>query len=48
MYYMSKDREKGTGLGLFLVKEALQKLGGEIEVKSEKGEGSTFSVILKK
>lgn len=48
MYYMSKDREKGTGLGLYLVKEALQKLEGEIEVKSEKGEGSTFSVILKK
>lgn len=48
MYYMSKDREKGTGLGLYLVKEALQKLEGEIKVKSVKGEGSTFSVILKK
>jgi len=48
MYYMSKDREKGTGLGLFLVKEAIEKLEGEIRVKSVKGEGSTFSVILKK
>ncbi|MFZ1806821.1 MAG: HAMP domain-containing sensor histidine kinase [Cyclobacteriaceae bacterium] len=48
MYYMSKDREKGSGLGLFLVKEALEKLEGEIHVKSTKGEGSTFSVILKK
>lgn len=48
MYYMSKDREKGTGLGLFLVKEAIEKLEGDIQVKSVKGEGSTFSVILKK
>ncbi|MEP2670100.1 MAG: HAMP domain-containing sensor histidine kinase [Cyclobacteriaceae bacterium] len=48
MYYMSKDREKGSGLGLFLVKEALEKLEGTIEVKSEKGQGSTFSVVLKK
>lgn len=48
MYYMSKDREKGTGLGLFLVKEALSKIDGEIQVNSVKGEGSTFSVILKK
>ncbi len=48
MYYMSKDREKGSGLGLFIVKEAISKLNGQIEVKSVKGEGSTFSVILNK
>jgi signal transduction histidine kinase len=48
MYYMSKDREKGSGLGLFIVKEAIIKLGGEIEVKSVKGEGSTFTIILNK
>lgn len=48
MYYMSTDREKGTGLGLYIVKEAVAKLEGRIEVKSVKGMGSTFSVILKK
>ena len=48
MYYMSQDREKGSGLGLFIVKEAIAKLGGEIKVESSKGLGSTFSVILKK
>lgn len=48
MYYMSKDRERGSGLGLYIVKEAINKLEGEIEVKSVKGEGSTFSVVLKK
>jgi len=48
MYYMSKDREKGSGLGLFIVKEAVTKLGGTIEVKSMSGEGSTFSIALNK
>ncbi|HCR55322.1 MAG TPA: two-component sensor histidine kinase [Cytophagales bacterium] len=48
MYYMSKDREKGTGLGLYIVKEAVNKLNGKIELKSKKGEGTTFSVILEK
>lgn len=48
MYYMSQDRGKGSGLGLFIVKEALSKIGGEIEVESTKGKGSTFTVILKK
>lgn len=48
MYYMSTDREKGTGLGLYIVKEAIAKLEGRIEVKSVKGNGTTFTVILNK
>ncbi|HSD63669.1 MAG TPA: PAS domain S-box protein [Ignavibacteriaceae bacterium] len=34
--------EKGTGLGLSLVKEIIEKHGGEISVKSEYGMGSDF------
>lgn len=48
MYYMSQDREKGSGLGLFIVKEAISKLNGEIRVKSTKGAGSTFTLVLNK
>ena len=36
----------GTGLGLALVKEAAEKIGGEIHVESQAGRGSTFSVLL--
>ena len=38
--------ETGTGLGLKLCKEFLEKNGGSIRVNSNPGQGSTFSVIL--
>lgn len=38
--------EKGTGLGLILTREFLDKNGGEIEVESKPGCGSTFTVFL--
>ncbi len=36
----------GTGLGLAIVKSIMEKLGGEIRVKSKLGEGSTFTILL--
>jgi len=36
----------GTGLGLAITKQFTEMMGGRINVKSEFGEGSTFSVYL--
>jgi protein-histidine pros-kinase len=39
-------RYQGTGLGLALTKRTVEAQGGRVEVRSEPGEGSTFSAIL--
>ena len=40
--------ERGTGLGLVLCKEFVEKNDGEIRVESKVGEGSKFTVVLPK
>ena len=37
---------EGTGLGLSIVKEVVEQHRGRLQVVSEEGEGSTFSVYL--
>ena len=39
--------QEGNGLGLALVKKAVDIVGGEISVESEVGRGSTFTVALR-
>ena len=45
-FYTTKSAAEGTGLGLYVCHNLVQRLGGRIEVQSRKGEGSTFSIFL--
>jgi signal transduction histidine kinase len=46
MFYRASNKSAGSGLGLYLVKEATEKLKGKLRLKSERGIGSTFTVVL--
>lgn len=46
MFYRASEKSKGSGLGLYIVKEMIDKLDGAIKVNSVYGEGSQFIVEL--
>ena len=47
MFFRVSKNTTGSGLGLYIVKEAIEKLNGKIELSSEEGKGSTFNIYLK-
>jgi signal transduction histidine kinase len=46
MFYRAHEKSEGSGLGLYIAKETLLKMGGQISVDSAYGEGSSFSITL--
>jgi signal transduction histidine kinase len=46
MYFRANQNSKGNGLGLYIVKKAIEKLHGRIDFNSRIGEGTTFIVTL--
>ena len=46
MFYRATEQSDGSGIGLYIVKNAVEKLGGSISVDSKVGFGTTFTIIL--
>lgn len=46
MFYRATERSQGSGLGMYIVKQAVEKLKGRIMLKSEYGKGTKISITL--
>lgn len=46
MFYRASENSKGSGLGLYIARETIKKMGGQITVKSEFGKGTHFQIDL--
>lgn len=46
MFFRGTEKSKGSGLGLYIVKNAVEKLNGSIQLSSKLNEGTKFSVYI--
>lgn len=46
MFFKTSQKGAGAGLGLYIVKEAVEKLGGTVSLVSERGRGTTVTVEI--
>jgi len=46
MFFRASDISGGTGLGLYLVKMAVNKIGGRIQVETEVNKGTSFTIVI--
>jgi len=45
-FFTTKSKDKGTGLGLFVVRTIVEQYEGRIDTESEPGKGTTFTILL--
>ncbi len=46
MFFRASDGADGSGLGLYIVKDTVNNLGGQISVRSESGKGTAFTLYF--
>jgi PAS domain S-box-containing protein len=46
MFFRGTEKSDGSGLGLYIVKQTIEKLGGSIAVESYAGQGTMFRIVL--
>jgi two-component system, sensor histidine kinase len=47
MFYRGSEKSSGSGLGLYIAREAVLKIHGSISIKSEYGQGTVAELKLK-
>lgn len=47
MFYRATERSEGSGLGLYIVKQAVDKLQGSVTFDSEENKGTTFKIMFR-
>jgi PAS domain S-box-containing protein len=46
MFYRATERSQGSGLGMYIVKQAVDKLNGTVQIKSIFTKGTTIKIVL--
>jgi len=46
MFYRASEKSDGAGLGLYIVKEFVEKLKGSVSITSEENESTTVTIVL--
>ena len=46
MFYQANTDKSGTGLGLFILKKSVERLGGKVQLESKIREGTTFEISI--
>lgn len=46
MFYRATEYSEGSGIGLYIVKNAIEKLGGSVDIYSEIQKGTSFEIVL--
>jgi signal transduction histidine kinase len=47
MFFRANDKADGSGLGLYILKRAVERLQGKVTLKSKLGKGASFTVCIK-
>ncbi len=47
MFFRANDKADGSGLGLYILKRAVERLHGSVMLKSKPGKGASFTVCIK-
>ncbi len=46
MFYRASEQSDGSGLGMYIVKQCIDRLGGTIDIESELGEGTKITIEI--